>query len=91
MQTDGLFKILTILNISQNQSQKAGERAFSIYCTRHLLGCVGRAARPGPAPALYTLLSRFLVFITLRVVSQFLYTTGKFEQKSVSRFLFLDF
>ena len=26
-----------------------------------------------------------------RVVSQFLYTTGKSEQKSVSRFLFLDF
>ncbi len=34
--------------------------------------------------------SRFL-FITLRVVSQFLYTTGKSEQKSVSRFLFLGF
>ena len=32
-----------------------------------------------------------LLFITLRVVSQFLYTTGKSEQKSVSRFLFLDF
>ena len=32
-----------------------------------------------------------VVVITLRVVSQFLYTTGKSEQKSVSRFLFLDF
>ena len=37
-----------------------------------------------------TLHGRFLS-ITLRVVSQFLYTTGKSEQKSVSRFLFLDF
>ena len=49
------------------------------------------------ARALYTqytlsipTISRFL-FITLRVVSQFLYTTRKLEQKAVSRFLFLDF
>ena len=33
----------------------------------------------------------YILFITLRVVSQFLYTTGKSEQKLVSRFLFLDF
>ena len=33
----------------------------------------------------------YILFITLRVVSQFLYTTGESEQKLVSRFLFLDF
>ena len=46
-------------------------------------------------PTLYTLsistVDFYILFITLRVVSQFLYTTGKSEQKLVSRFLFLDF
>ena len=95
----GLFKI--ILNISQNQTQKAGERAFfylaftvgTCFCC-YVLGCMGRAARPGPGHSTHYLLSRFL-FITLRVVSQFLYTTGKLGAKisvsvSISRFLRLD-
>ena len=54
------------------------------------LGRVGRFSREPLSTLSLYLYSRFL-FITLRVVSQFLYTTGKSEQKSVSRFLFLDF
>ena len=55
------------------------------------LGRVGRFARAFIYTLSISTVDFYILFITLRVVSQFLYTTGKSEQKLVSRFLFLDF
>ena len=79
--------------LSSHLGCRDAKRRNLVPC-HYALGRVGRFARAFTytVHSLY-LYSRFLysIIITLRVVSQFLYTTGKSEQKLVSRFLFLDF